>query len=326
MLKPFGFLNVIENIITMKSINLPVLILIIILSCSKEDNPEPIEKVYDISGSLTHDGENRTYHIHLPPSYYENENKVPLVLGLHGGGGSGEQFQTQTDLDDKADEEDFIIVYPDGLINPNVSIRTWNAGKCCGSNASVLDTDDVGFISKLIDQLQMDYRVNAKQVYATGHSNGAMLCYRLANELSNKIAAIAPNAGNFQMKSDYAPSRNVPVIQIISKLDENVKYDGGMTEGPGGQYNPPIDSCLNVIAELGSCEIYQQVVEATSLYTTYSWSNCTPGTFEVLLYLTEDGGHSWPGGNKGSVIGDEPSQAFENNDIIWAFLKKYSLP
>jgi polyhydroxybutyrate depolymerase len=300
--------------------------LLIIGSCSKDDSVKPEEKVFDLTGTLTHDTKTRTYRIHLPTSYYDKSIALPLVLGLHGGGGSGEQFETQTGLDAKADAESFIIVYPDGLINPNANVRTWNAGKCCAQNASTLNTDDVGFISALIDKLQVDYRVNAKKVYATGHSNGAMLCYKLASELSTKLAAIAPNAGNFQMRSTYAPTRNVPVIHINSKLDQNVKYAGGVTTGPGGQYNPPVDSCLNVVAARASCAQVKQVVQSSPLYIEYKWSSCTPTTFEVLLYLTEDGGHSWPGGNKGSIFGDTPSQAFSNNDIIWEFLKKYSLP
>lgn len=301
------------------------LIAIVLCCCSKND-VAPKDKVFDLTGSLTHNGKNRTYRVHLPAAYYDGTTNLPLVVGLHGGGGSGEQFETQTGLDTKADAENFIMVYPDGLENPNAAVRTWNAGKCCGANASVLNTDDVGFISDLIDKLKADYRVDPKRVYATGHSNGAMLCYRLASELSTKLAAIAPNAGNFQMRSAYAPARNVPVIHINSKLDENVWYAGGMTTGPGGQYDPPVDSCLNVVAGLAGCTQSKQVVQSFPLYTLYKWSGCTPGSFQVLLYLTEDGGHSWPGGNKGSVFADPPSQAFVNNDVIWDFLKNYSLP
>jgi polyhydroxybutyrate depolymerase len=312
----------------MRLVILLVVVSIALCCCSKDDGEAtPVVKVYDTTGFFTHDGETRTYRVHLPTSYYDTDNKLPLVLGLHGGGGSGEQFETQTELSSKSDAAGFIIVYPDGLTNPNATrVRTWNAGKCCGANASTLNTDDVGFISKLIDKITTDYRVDSKKIYATGHSNGAMMCYRLANELSTKLAAIAPNAGNFQMKSAYAPTRNVPVIHINSKLDMNVKYAGGMTEGPGGQYNPPVDSCLNVIAGLAGCAVSKGVVKSETLYTEYAWSDCTPGTFEVLLYLTEDGGHAWPGGNKGSAFADDPSQAFVNNDIIWDFFQKYSLP
>jgi polyhydroxybutyrate depolymerase len=310
----------------MRKISYLFLFLIVFSFCSKNDDPDPVEKVFDMTGSLTHDSKTRTYRIHLPTSYYDNTNSLPLVLGLHGGFGSGEQFETQSELSEKANAENFIMVYPDGLENPDAPVRSWNAGKCCGQNSTTQNTDDVGFISKLIDKMKIDYRVDAKRVYATGHSNGAMMCYRLADELADKIAAIAPNAGNLQIRNAYSPSRNIPVMEIISKLDENVNYEGGVSQGPAGQYNPPIDSCLNAVASLAGCTQTKQVVESHSLYTIYKWSGCTPDSFEVLLYLTEDGGHSWPGGNKGSAVADEPSQAFKNNDVIWDFLKQHTLP
>lgn len=299
-------------------------LVIVLLSCAEDDGPSM--KIFTVDGSLIHDNETRTYRVVLPESYYDSNNTLPLLLGLHGGFGSGTQFEIQSELSEKANTENFIVVYPDGLPNPALGVRTWNAGKCCGSNASLLETDDVGFISKLIDQLMREYRVDGKRIYATGHSNGAMMCYRLANELSEKIAAIAPTAGNFQITTPYTPVRNVPVVNISSKLDMNVKYEGGMTEGPGGQYNPPTDSCLDVVAAIAGCTDIKTTVQTFPLYTIYSWKNCSSADFEVLLYLTEDGGHAWPGGNKGSQISDSPSQAFSNNDIIWDFLKKYSLP
>src|SRR3954471_18278836 len=135
-------------------------IFLTVLCCRSKDEVvvKPVDKVYDVSGMFTHDGKLRTYRLHLPPSYYDSNNNLPLVLGLHGGGGSGEQFQIQTGLDAKADASNFIMVYPDGLTNPNANIRTWNAGKCCAQNASTLNTDDVGFISELIDKLASVYR------------------------------------------------------------------------------------------------------------------------------------------------------------------------
>jgi polyhydroxybutyrate depolymerase len=311
----------------MRKTSLLFLFLFLFSFCSKDDDQPPVEKIFSIDTSFSHDSQNRTFRIHLPPGYYETSGKLPLVVGLHGGFGSGEQFEAQSELSEKADAENFIVVYPDGLINPNTAnVRSWNAGKCCAQNATTLNTDDVGFISKLIDKMITEYRVDNKKVYVTGHSNGAMMTYRLVNELSDKIAAAAPNAGNFQIESAYAPARNVPILQVISKLDENVLYDGGYGNGPAGQYNPPIDSCLNVVAARAGCTQAKQVVQSSPLFTQYKWSGCSPETFEVLLYLTEDGGHSWPGGNKGHDNADEPSQAFVNNDIIWEFFKKYSLP
>jgi polyhydroxybutyrate depolymerase len=301
--------------------------LFLFVSCLRNRHDDPADTLYDIGSSLVHNGKTRTYLVHLPTMYYELSSLRPLILAFHGGLGSKENFRDQSGLNAKSDAEKFIVVYPDGLENPGaLNARTWNAGKCCGQNALSLNTDDVGFVSQLIDELAKTYHVDKKRVYATGHSNGAMLCYRLANELSEKITAIAPNAGNFQIRTAYAPVRNVPVLDIQSKLDENVYYNGGVSTGPAHQLNPPLDSCLNVVAARASCQVAKEAKESHPLYTIYSWDTCDPASFKVLLYLTEDGGHSWPGGNKGHADADEPSKAFNNNDIIWDFFKDYALP
>jgi polyhydroxybutyrate depolymerase len=292
---------------------------------NRHDEPEP-ETKFDFSSSIVHNGQKRTFLVHLPSGYYLQSHTLPLILGFHGGLGSADNFRDQSGLNVKADQENFIVVYPDGLDNPGPVTQTWNAGKCCGQNALTLNTDDVGFVSALIDEMVKTYHVDEKRIYATGHSNGAMLCYRLANELSDKIAAIAPNAGNFQIRTAYAPSRNVPVLDIQSKLDENVIYEGGISKGPAHQLNPPLDSCLNIVASRASCQQTKVLKETHTLYSVYRWETCDPESFEVLLYLTEDGGHSWPGGNKGHIDADEPSQAFKNNDVIWEFFKRHSLP
>ena len=277
--------------------------------------------VHDIQGEFVHAGKTRNYSIHLPASFYQNpDQKFPLVIALHGGGGTAADFIWLTHLNKTADSAGFIVVYPDGLKNPS-GLRTWNAGKCCAMNAFI-KTDDVGFISALIDTLITAYRADSKRVYATGHSNGAMLCYRLANELSEKIAAIAPNSGTFEFYGDYQPKRNVPVIHIHSKRDSNIKYLGGTSNQISRIYAPPIDDCLKTVAARAGCKSIKKQLAAYPLYTIYQYTNCDDPNFEVLLYLTNDGGHSWPGGKTRLMADhDPPSQAFDNNVIIWNFLK-----
>ncbi|MCK7556431.1 hypothetical protein MKQ70_15970 [Chitinophaga sedimenti] len=125
------------------------------------------------------------------------------------------------------------------------------------------------------------YRGNNKKVYFTGHSNGSMMCYRLANEIPNKIAAIAPNAGAFQMKTAYTPARNVPVMHIHSLQDENARYLGGKSKNYllTGLDNVPVDSCLNVVASRAGCTALKQTVATYPLYTIYKWASCTDANF-----------------------------------------------
>ncbi|WP_375446736.1 alpha/beta hydrolase family esterase [uncultured Fibrella sp.] len=278
--------------------------------------------------TLRHDGQTRFYTVHLPPAYASAKKPLPLVIALHGGGGSGRQFETQSRLSEKADQEGFIVVYPDGRQNPGLlGLRTWNAGSCCGQIATNDQTDDVGFIRKLIDRLAVTYQIDSKRVYATGHSNGAMLCYRLACELSDKLAAIAANSGTMQVKSPCRPARVMPILHVHSQQDRNVPYVGGVgARSINRQWNTPVDSTLAVFAQLATCKSQKQLTRQTASYVLYSWSDCA-GDAVIKYYLTSDGGHSWPGGLKAARrIGDPPSEAFVNNDIIWTFFSAHPLP
>ncbi|MEZ0612220.1 PHB depolymerase family esterase [Fibrella sp. WM1] len=278
--------------------------------------------------TLQHAGQVRLYRLHLPPTYDQRSRPIPLLIALHGGGGSGQQFENQSGLSEKADREGFAVVYPDGQVNPGVlKLRTWNAGHCCGQRATTQQTDDVGFIRALISKLTRTYRLDPRRVYATGHSNGAMLCYRLACELPDKIAAIATNAGTMQVKTACQPSRVLPILHMHSKQDRNVPYDGGVgSRSLNGQWNPSVDSSLMVFARLARCRAAKPTVQPANGYTLYKWKACERGA-DLHYYLTDDGGHSWPGGQK-SVrrFGDPPSAALTANDVLWAFVSQYTLP
>lgn len=307
---------------------MPLLIIIIcLLSLNVYGrNVALTEKVFTIEESFLYDNQARTYRIHLPPNYYQNQETFPLVLAFHGGGGNGKNFEKLSELSETADAQQFIVVYPDGLKSAGLlRLRTWNAGKCCGKNA-ITNVDDVGFINLLINQLAQKYRINTKKVYATGHSNGAMLAYRLACELPNKIAAIATNAGTIQI-TPCNPSRVVPIIHFHSTLDNNVPYQGGVgLVSIARQYNPSVDNTLNIFATLAHCEKNKQIVISTASYTFYKWSGCE-NNVELHYYLTNDGGHAWAGGHRGlGMDSDRPSTAIVANELLWRFFRHYQLP
>ena len=105
-------------------------------------------------------------------------------------------------------------------------LLTWNAGGCCGY-AREARVDDVGFALRVLADLARDLPLDRTRVYATGHSNGAMMAYRLAAEAAERIAAIAPVAGAMQLAS-FAPSRPVPVLHVHSVDDPRALYAGGL--------------------------------------------------------------------------------------------------
>jgi polyhydroxybutyrate depolymerase len=289
--------------------------------CSKNDDPE-VEKVYRFNETITVDGQTRTYTLNLPPDYYES-NGFSLVIAMHGGGGDAAQFESTSRLTEKADAAGFIVVYPEGVKSDGVlGARTWNAGKCC-DYARDNNINDVKFIDELIDELLAKYKINPKKVYATGHSNGGMLSYRLACEMSGKIAAIATSGCSMVVTQPCNPDRPVPVLHMHSVLDARVPYTGG--KGITGISYPPIDSVMNVWSKINTCKTTAQVVKDDDDYKFTRWTDCTNGV-TIQYYLTQDGGHAWPGGLPGSANGDTPSSVISANNLLWDFFKQYQLP
>src|SRR6202035_2271000 len=106
-----------------------------------------------------------------------------------------------------ADAKGFVTVYPNGTgLGP---VQTWNAGGFVKGIES--RADDVAFLKTLLDDVATRVNVDPKRVYACGMSNGAMMCYRLAAELSDRIAAIAPVAGTIAIENSR-PQRAVTVL------------------------------------------------------------------------------------------------------------------
>lgn len=303
---------------------LPVLLCLFIFPSCKKNNTPPGEKEYRFQASITLDGLVRTYTVNLPPNYYESDN-FSLVIAMHGGGGSGEQFESTSLLTKKADASGFIVVYPDGVKSDGLlQARTWNAGGCC-DYAVAKNINDVNFIRQLIGKLTGSYKIDPKKIYATGHSNGGMLSYRLACEMADKIAAIAVSGCSMMVTQPCNASRAVPILHMHSEKDTDVPVNGGYGTGPSGAYFHPLDSVFNVWSQKNVCSIPNQVVTTTAKYTLRKWSGCNNGT-TIEYYLTKDGGHAWPGGLPGSVIGDTPSTAINANDLLWEFFQRYKLP
>lgn len=170
-------------------------------------------------------GTKRRYLVHVPASYVGT--KMPLVLVLHGGGGNAENAQYAYGFNATSDASNFIVAYPEGtgsLVTFGKVSGSWNAGTCCGE-AALRQTDDVSFIASLLDDVSTKFAIDANRVYATGFSNGAAMSYRLACDLSNKIAAIAPVSGQMGVVSCNM-TRPVSVMHIHGTEDPCALYNG----------------------------------------------------------------------------------------------------
>lgn len=305
------------NFILRSRMHLPLFLLSFLFTNCRRSDPGNVNR---FNGQMTVDGRTRTYLLNLPPGYLHMQN-FSLVIVLHGFGGSASQAEEDYGVTTKANTEGFIVVYPEGITsNGPASLRSWNTGSCCGP-AQINHVDDVHFISLLIDKMIAEYKVNPKKVYVAGMSNGAMMAYTLACDLSGKIAAIASVSGTQMRLSPCQPSRAVPVLHMHSALDTKVPYNGGT--GLGGYNFTPVDTTMNTWARLDSCEA--PLVTNYTGYTFTQWRTKS-GRTSIDLYLTQDGGHSWPGGEKPREQADPPSTVINATDLLWNFFKKYELP
>ncbi len=265
-----------------------------------------------VNRSFIFDGINRTWIVYLPVNYSQG-NTLPLLLALHPLTGTGLNMMQFTGFNSIADTANFIVVYPDGIGN------SWNVGLPGGSTA-----DDVGFISALIDTLHQDYNIDLNRVYGAGFSNGGFLCYRLACELGNRIAAIASVAGTMTDASFAActPQRITPVLHIHGTSDIVVSYNGGFG-------NVSVDQVLSFWKSFDTCPVFPVVenlpdlVAEGSTVQRYTWSPCTEGS-EVMLLKVINGGHTWPGSVGVTGLGNT-NRDINASSEIWKFVSKYTL-
>ncbi len=295
----------------------------ILLACNKDDditnNNLNIElEYYD---SMIFDGAERTYFVHLPQNYNSSVS-YPLIFVMHGGGALGYQgVEAQSKLSDLSDVENFIVVYPEGL--EQLGFRTWNAGDCCPS-ATLLGTDDVGFINSLLEKLSLELSINQKKVYATGFSNGGQLAYKLANRYSNKFAAVSAVAGVLQ-DFPFNPTRKVPLIHFHSYQDSTAPYFGGFSDAPLITFEfPSVDSMLLLIANNYNCNLIKQTIFSdANKYDFFRYSDCD-NNVQIELYVSQDGGHTWPGGQ---AFANRPiTNHFNASSLMWDFFKSHELP
>lgn len=266
----------------------------------------------------------RTYLVHVPKSYDPNKPE-PVVLALHGAAMNGPMMVWFSGLNKKADEAGFIVVYPSGT--GTGPLLTWNAGWFKGQMLEG-KVDDVAFISQLLDDLGKMVNVDGERVFACGISNGGMMCYRLAAELSERIAAIAPVAGTVAIE-DSKPNRAVSVIHFHGTKDNIVPFELTKEKTPSFMRLKSVEDSIQTWVKLDGCnenpkiETISKVGDAMNVTRT-CYSGGKDGS-EVVLIVIEDGGHTWPGQQPPLGLLGKSVKTISANDMIWDFFERHPM-
>lgn len=273
----------------------------------------------------TRDGP-RTFQLYAPAS---PPRPAPLVMFLHGAGGSAEWADEETGWSRLAVSERFAIVLPEGLppdpAKPAKFLTNplrWNDGSI-GPTGTPSTADDVGFLGDVLDEASRRAEIDSRRIYATGFSNGAGMTFRLAAELASRLAAIAPVAG-YCWRREAKPARPVPTCYIIGAEDPLVPWRGGQVRSPWLHRfvpRPPVLESLEYWADAIGCD----TIPRTESDTRGVRVEVYPGPVEFRSTIVEGLGHHWPGGlgRLSHKVAGPPSNALDATREIWRFFTRH---
>jgi len=292
--------------------------------------------------TVFHQGIERSYYLYSPSSYTP-DRPMPLLLAFHGGIGQGNDMAVKTGFNDLADKEGFIVIYPNG-IDLGAAGGQWNDGR--NTPEVHPEIDDVSFVRAVIEDLVKFRNIDRKRIYVTGGSNGGFFVQRLACEMYDQIAAVASVSATMakSLLSRCQPSRAIPILMINGTEDKLVPWAGGqMKFGARGEILSVPDTVAfwrqnNGCSATPKQERLPDTEPDGTQVVSYHYSGCHKNA-TVLLYKIEGGGHGWPGGRAMRQFnqGNFSNRSYENlvgkntqelnaSEIVWQFLRQYTLP
>jgi polyhydroxybutyrate depolymerase len=273
--------------------------MLLIIACSKSDDSQPVPNVQ--TGKMTKElivnGTTREYIIYVPENY-TGTSSLPLLLSFHGLTSNMEFNFNYTNFDQLAEDENFIVVHPNGISN------TWTV--------SANDDTDINFIVALLNQFEEDYNIESNRIYSTGMSMGGFFSFSLACRLSDRIAAVASVTGSMYQPAinNCSPVKPMPILQIHGTEDGTVQYS-------------------SVAGLLDFWTSHNNTDDLPIIYNIPDSDTGDGSTVERFEYLNGDsdvevqhlkitgGGHEWPG-----FQGNMDINASEE---VWSFVKAFDL-
>jgi len=236
------------------------------------------------------------------PEDYSPQKKYPLVVSLHGFGGSASIQNTLFDLRPFTTKMQFILIIPDGLKGAG-GLRFWNATDFC-CNYSNQEVDDVEYISDVIEGMSDEYSVDPKRIHLFGHSNGGFMSYRMACDRPEKIASLVSFAGvNWNDFSKCKGKAPIPVLHIHGTKDFLIKYRGT------GKF-PGAVKTVNQWASHNNCR--------EDKTTTSTFNDLKPLNMKVPYLTTTE--KVWTDCDKGATV---KFWSVKDGDHVMTFNKEY---
>lgn len=278
--------------------------------------------------TITVDGVQRNYLLYKPRNL-DPQKSYPLVLVIHGGGGTARGLYRDTgdSFTTLADKHGFYIAYP------NAVKRMWDFGTGKVSEDLKVRIDDKQFFSDLLDHLSSSLPVDEQRVFATGISRGGQASYFLACRFPERIRAIAPVTMPMPafMEENCRATPDIGLALFNGTQDPIVPYNGGQIVAGRKQRGRVLSTTRTISTWLNrngcamapTAKRYIDPVVDETFVERFDWTECTGAT--VRLYRIEGGGHTWPSGSQYlpvRVVG-EVTRDIDGATEIWDFFSTF---
>ena len=262
------------------------------------------------------------------PENADPKAPLPLVFVFHGAGNSGALLLKDSGIAELARRKGFIAAFPDGID------KRWNGGVHDPESLASARSDDVAFVSAMIDQIDSEHRVDRRRVFATGSSNGSIFCYTLACRLADRIAAIAPISGLLgeAVAARYHPAGPVSVISFNGTDDPLVHFAG---EPRGGKGLLSVNDTVSFWVRNDQCDPTAAITKdppsplddgLTIIRIAYHGGT---GGSAVEAFVIGHGGHTWPGNHTDPTwakTAGKTAMSISANELMWDFFEKHPKP
>ena len=238
----------------------------------------------------------RAYRLFVPPGY-DGRARLPLVLDLHGSGGSAADQAGNSGFERLAASERFIVA------TLEAEGGRWNVP------VQANRADDAAYVRDVIAHVGSRVCVDEMRVYATGFSGGGRMTSLLACQLGSRIAAIAPVSG--LRFPGPCSGRAVPVLTFHGLADSQNPYDGHAA-GRGAEWLESVPDALAGWARHDSCKGDVILDDPPGPLSTMRYEGCADDT-EVRMIRIDGLGHTWT------------KKEVDTTGVMWQFFKSHRL-
>ena len=288
--------------------------------------------------AFEHRGRDRTAIIIVPKGATAPEAGWPLVMMIHGAGGSAKQVMESSGWSELGEREGFVTVFPNGtpknekrnesfLGNP----QTWNSGgksslAAGASSSAAKEIDDVGFLGELIDRVRKELNIDPNRIYVAGHSNGAGMAYRFGFERSDLVAAVGVVAGTFYLEPKPLP-HPVSLIQIVGDKDPFTPMAGGKVTIAGRTADmPPAMQSPERWASMLGLQPAARIIQDDETLKIVEWGPDSANA-DVRAIILKGHGHAYPSPNDRfhpAFLFGPTVKTLNATDTIWKFFREHS--